>query len=150
MPDNLATEPGTAVVARTHRLTKRRRTAWHRKHKDASRGMSWVLSAQDNAQWRRAMLPEQEHHIPSEPGCYVVYLNGFLAYVGSTRNLQRRMLNYGIRLSRKTGLSKTPWGEASLVTIKYKTSLKYGDWLMLEARLIRRLRPRGNRVGLQV
>lgn len=70
--------------------------------------------------------------VPSIPCCYV-FLNraGKAIYVGSTHNLNLRLAQHRrvIQLS------------AAAYIVKYRPSKKFGDWLMLEARLIRRLRP---------
>jgi len=125
--------------------TKRRRTAWLKNNRSITMGMDWVLSEPKAGRWKRAMLPEHEHHIPRKPGCYAAYLDGILVYVGSTQNLHSRILNYAVSVRRQTGLCQTPWGSAQIVGIKFQETRKYGDWLMLEARLIRRLRPTANK-----
>jgi excinuclease UvrABC nuclease subunit len=75
--------------------------------------------------------------LPDVPGVYVVYMNGHVYYIGSSSNLCRRI--------RKTfqQYERTSMRESSF-EIKYSLSRRYGDWLMREARLIRRLSPRAN------
>jgi hypothetical protein len=73
---------------------------------------------------------------------YVVYLDGQLVYIGQTMNLFQRMFAHGIRLV--GGQVITPWGTGKECVVKVSPFRRYGDWLMREARLIRRLQPRGN------
>lgn len=84
--------------------------------------------------------------VQSRPGVYVVYLNEKVAYVGSTRNLRSRLGSYKMRLG--YGVSfLTPWGPCRHVSVKAAYSSRYGDWLMRELRLIRRLSPPNNKTG---
>lgn len=82
------------------------------------------------ASWVRIDRAEQA---PVEPGCYAVYFDGELVYVGSSRNLRTRV--------RRCFTSDR-------VYLKVKASRRMGDWLMREWRLIRRLQPRDNKVGV--
>jgi excinuclease UvrABC nuclease subunit len=79
-------------------------------------------------------------------GCYAFFMNDRLVYVGSSQNLQRRLLDYLISPSYSTGIS-TPWGFCDTAHVRFKVSRRYGDWLMWEARLIKRLRPPMNTIG---
>ena len=86
----------------------------------------------------------------SAPGCYVVYLDGKVAYVGQTADISRRFLTgHRFRLSRYSSWINTPWGRHVGVTIKVSYSVKYGDWAMRELRLIRRLQPPQNCLGVK-
>jgi excinuclease UvrABC nuclease subunit len=95
-------------------------------------------------------LDYQKHArmFPSISCCYALYFNGMLKYIGSTKNLRNRFSGHGIR----HGYAKdiiTPWGDfpnSVGIVIKYKPSKRYGDWLMVEARLIRRLQPEFNKM----
>lgn len=58
-------------------------------------------------------------------------------YVGSTTNLRERL---------KRGHANAEW-QSHQCCIKYKESVKYGEHLMTEARLIRRLKPIYNKRG---
>jgi excinuclease UvrABC nuclease subunit len=77
---------------------------------------------------------------------YAFYINDELVYIGSTVNLKLRMVGYkfiddGDRL-------RGPWRKSiplnSKIEVKYKGSKIYGYWLMLEARLIKRIQPKFN------
>ena len=114
---------------------------------------------------RLAWGPWRQVHrgrIPDCPGCYAVYENGVLVYVGSSANLAARCRVYFTK-SRMRGRFDygdpaldfpqfvTPWGfrhHGNAVTVKVKVSRRLGDWLMREYRLIRRLQPRENRAGI--
>jgi hypothetical protein len=66
---------------------------------------------------------------PVAAGIYVLIEDGQAVYVGQSRDLRHRL-----------SCHMPPEG----TVIKVKTSRRYGDWLMDELRLIRRLRPRRN------
>lgn len=87
------------------------------------------------------------------PGCYAIYLDRELVYIGSSERVTYRLMAYPMRINMFVGATEpavvTPWGMAFSVTIKFKPSRRYGDWLMREARLIRRLKPRGNTHGVK-
>lgn len=94
--------------------------------------------------WKLFRLPAV---LPRAPGVYAVYLDGALTYIGQTVDLRNRMSEHDIRHGYAQNII-TPWGDAKDVVLKVGTSRKYGDWAMRELRLIRRLRPSGNRRGL--
>ena len=73
---------------------------------------------------------------PETPGVYAFVIAGRVHYVGSSLNLASRL---------RTHLLHSPLLHAA--TVKIKRSRRFGDWLMWEARLIRRLRPAGNARG---
>lgn len=84
--------------------------------------------------------------LPRVACCYVIYFNSELKYIGSTNDLRNRFSGHSIRYGYWNELI-TPWGDFPNSTnfiIKYKPSRKYGDWLMLEARLIKKLQPAFN------
>lgn len=88
------------------------------------------------------------------PGCYAIYLDGVLAYIGSSENLYVRLLIHrakfklGIPDKRLVPVIHTQFGTCSKVAIKVRLSSRFGEWLMVEARLIRRLKPSGNIRGV--
>jgi excinuclease UvrABC nuclease subunit len=85
--------------------------------------------------------------LPRVSCCYVIYLDGRLKYIGSTNDLRNRFSGHAFRYGYGRNIH-TPWGDFSddiKFIIKYKPSKKYGDWLMIEARLIRKLRPEYNK-----
>jgi excinuclease UvrABC nuclease subunit len=83
--------------------------------------------------------------LPQVPACYAIYVDGEVSYVGQTDNLAKRMSGHGIQPARYSALTETPWGAFRNVRGKYRVSQRYGDWAMVELRLLRRLRPRFNR-----
>lgn len=85
--------------------------------------------------------------VPNVPGVYVVYFDDEPVYVGSSSNMRSRLSSHNIYYSRFSHSIKTPWGIRSTLRIKWRRSDVYGDWLMHELRLIRRLQPRFNRAG---
>ena len=105
--------------------------------------------------WRTA----ERGKVPAVPGCYVVFSWGRVVYVGSTINLRARTSVYRTRERRRFvpycdewrgGQIRSPWpnvpGES--ITIKYKATRRNGDWLMREWRLIDRLVPHMNTIGV--
>ena len=84
--------------------------------------------------------------------CYVVLVDGGAHYIGQTRDLRARFKSHGIFLighsKDRANLWRTPWGyfQEDRVQFRRRVSSRYGDWLMHEARLIRRLQPSANRV----
>jgi hypothetical protein len=91
------------------------------------------------------------------PGCYVIYKGPQVLYVGQSESVYRRIRNY--RFANHTGsgdvfdgYTMTPWGpfhwRDGKITGKACYPKRYGEHLMLEARLIRRLQPQFNRRGL--
>lgn len=77
--------------------------------------------------------------------CYAFYFDGKLGYVGQTISLKRRLRSYRIRYS--GSVIVTPWGKFSRVILKVRPSVKFGDWAMVELRLIKRLQPPYNCSG---
>lgn len=96
-------------------------------------------------------LPERtlgiNRYYPSVGGCYAIYLDGQLRYVGCAQNLRARLSTYRIRQGWGGGYF-TPWGQFPSVRVKVRSSRRFGDWAMHEIRLIRRLRPSLNCLGL--
>ena len=87
--------------------------------------------------------------IDSVAGVYAVFGDGELRYIGSSVNLMLRLASYKIRhtdWSRSFNkiYVETPWGDFGQVVIKIKPSVKSGDWLMDEYRLIKKLSPPAN------
>ena len=96
----------------------------------------------------------QPEDLPQTSACYVIMVENRVAYVGQTKNLRTRFKGHGIHRAYdpRTGYNcwVTPWGcfLRSMLHFKRRVSERHGDWLMQEARLIRRLRPLWNRVGV--
>lgn len=85
--------------------------------------------------------------LPEHPGCYVVFADSKLAYIGQSLNLRKRIINHKIDFARYSNNITTPWGYFKDVKIKIKTFKRYGEWAKLELRLVRRLQPPFNCVG---
>lgn len=103
-------------------------------------------------------ITAERGRIPDAPGCYVVFERDRVVYVGSTVSLRDRLRTYW-RFSRPVfmdggrtiyGRRCAPWPEVcgDDIGIKYRISKQRGDWLMIEYRLIDRLGPRFNRLGV--
>jgi excinuclease UvrABC nuclease subunit len=104
--------------------------------------------------WTEIDLWDIHYEFPSGPGCYAVfavYNDGTqILYIGSAENLKTRLENgHRIELCRYRDFCKTPWGVFKHIVVKCRVSKRYGDWLMIEARLIRRLQPPGNTRGIK-
>lgn len=74
---------------------------------------------------------------PTSPACYVIYVNSRLVYVGQSMNIRKRMVGHYCRPT-------CVWMKEKQIVMKYRLSRKYGDWAMVELRLIRRLQPNLN------
>lgn len=85
--------------------------------------------------------------IPSLPGCYVIFVDGVLAYVGSSNNLDQRIGNHFDNRN-SPWLTKGHWSRHHFL-IKFRLSERFGDYLMWEARLIYRLNPPFNKRKLR-
>lgn len=96
--------------------------------------------------WIKWQFDTHYRPLPKSPACYVVYLNGNLSYIGQTSNLFKRFAQYNIRFGFGRDII-TPWGSVESVDIKYRPTRKYGDWAMIELRLIKKLQPSQNCAG---
>lgn len=90
-------------------------------------------------------------------GCYVILLDGLAIYVGQSENVRRRITKHGFENYAglgdiRDGYCSSPWGDIhwseGTLTAKVKYARRFGEQLMVEARLIRRLRPRFNIRGI--
>lgn len=75
--------------------------------------------------------------IPPVPGCYAFYRWRKLYYIGSSVNMRQRIWGHA-----NSGRIDKP------THIKFKPTRRYGEWLMVEARLLRRLHPTANIKGV--
>lgn len=73
-------------------------------------------------------------------GVYAIYFDGDLVYIGSGVNLQGRITAHEWFLRHSID-----WQTPGRVVIKFRRSRRYGDWAMIELRLLRRLSPRLNK-----
>ncbi len=86
--------------------------------------------------------------LENRPGVYVVIANKKAIYVGVSKKLRTRLFDHDMR----PGYARnylTPWGmfDDESFVVKCKFTRCIGDNLRLEARLIHRLRPIGNKIG---
>lgn len=94
--------------------------------------------------WERLFLSSDillSHRIPKVPACYAIFLDGELAYVGSSDNLRARMTAHKIAGHTMSECAWTPWGLYRSVELRFSRARRRGDWLMREYRLIKRLNP---------
>lgn len=98
--------------------------------------------------WRKVRFKDIDS-LPKRPGVYAVYIDRRLVYVGQSSNVRSRILGgHAFNYSRYSNSIQTPWGATSRdVFFKVRGSQAYGDWLAIEARLIRKLKPSFNRIG---
>jgi hypothetical protein len=89
-----------------------------------------------NGKWRAKRIP----------GVYVMYIDRKLAYVGQSVNILHRLECHRFRWM-PDGRLQTRWGYYKKAFIKVKYSQQFGEWAMLEARLIQRLQPYLNQKG---
>lgn len=81
------------------------------------------------------------------PGCYVIYGDGKLLYIGQSINVRNRIKTYDIHYARDFKICFTLKGrdlKFNTFAIKVCYSKKVGDWAMQEIRLINRLKPEYN------
>lgn len=83
--------------------------------------------------------------IPSIGGTYAVFSAGKLLYIGSAANVRGRLQDHGI--GGKWGRLVCAFGPMDSITVRVAVDLKFGRWLMREARLVRRLQPPMNRTN---
>lgn len=81
--------------------------------------------------------------LPNTAGVYVIMITGLVYYVGQSRRLRDRLENRFYDLG--NGETMTPWGKRLGVVVKISRSKRYGEELMREARLIKRLQPFKNK-----
>lgn len=89
--------------------------------------------------------PHDPSDAPRVPGVYCYKYGRLVAYVGSASDLRARLLQHASQ-PRKSAWMLCP--DPAELTGKFRPSLKYGDWMMIEARLIRKLRPAFNWRGV--
>jgi excinuclease ABC subunit C len=90
----------------------------------------------------RDVIAEAARHAPSAPGVYrMIAGGGDVLYVGKAKNLRKRILAY----ARPTGLvSRIARMVAVTASIEFVSTATETEALLLEANLIKRLRPRFN------
>src|SRR5665213_2009851 len=90
----------------------------------------------------RAAIVRAVKHAPSKPGVYrMIDAKGDVLYVGKAKNIKKRVLSY----TRPTGHdNRIVRMIAGTVTMEFVTTKTETEALLLEANLIKRLRPRFN------
>jgi excinuclease ABC subunit C len=90
----------------------------------------------------RDVIAEAARHAPSAPGVYrMIGAGGDVLYVGKAKNLKKRILAY----ARPTGLvTRIARMVAVTASIEFVSTATETEALLLEANLIKRLRPRFN------
>src|SRR5216683_2827420 len=108
---------------------------------ELSEGTDLVLAPTAEAGGHDAIL-EFARHAPSAPGVYrMMGAGGEVLYVGKAKNIKKRVLAY----ARPTGhASRIIRMVAATATIEFVTTATETQALLLEANLIKRLRPRFN------
>lgn len=115
--------------------------------------MSPTHSKRSPARYAWQVIQDEDLHppcydVPNVPACYVIFVGKQVVYIGQTKRLRHRLGAHRLVVGYSCNEWITPWGNVSEpVTVKVKYSRRYGDWLMREARLIRRLQPPMNCQG---
>jgi hypothetical protein len=100
--------------------------------------------------WRELDISGGVFDAPRVGGCYAIYVNNVLSYIGQASDLRIRLVKH-LSENRYSDSYRTPWGTFAFreVRVKVKLSKHYGDWAMWELRLLRRVRPPFNRLFLK-
>ena len=90
----------------------------------------------------RAAIARAVKHAPSAPGVYrMLDDKGAVLYVGKAKNIKKRVLNYARPTAYDARIARMI---AATVTMEFVTTKTETEALLLEANLIKRLRPRFN------
>jgi len=90
----------------------------------------------------RAAIARAVKHAPSSPGVYrMIDANSEVLYVGKAKNIKKRVTNYARPTAYDARIARMI---ASTVTLEFVTTKTETEALLLEANLIKRLRPRFN------
>ncbi len=90
----------------------------------------------------RAAITRAVKHAPSSPGVYrMIDRNGAVLYVGKAKNIKKRVTNYARPTAYDARIARMI---AATVTMEFVTTKTETEALLLEANLIKRLRPRFN------
>ncbi|TBN48597.1 excinuclease ABC subunit UvrC [Hansschlegelia quercus] len=88
------------------------------------------------------VIRAQLKHLPNGPGVYRMFdANGDVLYVGKARSLRKRVANYARGVGHNTRISRMIAETGSMEFVSTETET---EALLLEANLIKRLRPRFN------
>jgi excinuclease ABC subunit C len=90
----------------------------------------------------RATILREARHAPSSPGVYrMIDAAGEVLYVGKAKNIKKRILAYARATGHDTRIERMI---AATSTLEFVTTRSETEALLLEANLIKRLRPRFN------
>jgi excinuclease UvrABC nuclease subunit len=93
------------------------------------------------------LLQQAGQRVPKAPGVYAIFKHGRLVYIGQSEILRNRIAAHIEALNAapgsRPGSAVCGIGFAG-VLIKYKVCKQPGEWLSLEYRLIKRLKPKYN------
>jgi excinuclease ABC subunit C len=90
----------------------------------------------------RAAILRAVKHAPSAPGVYrMIDAKGDVLYVGKAKNIKKRVANYARPIAYDARIARMV---AATLTMEFITTKTETDALLLEANLIKRLRPRFN------
>ncbi len=90
----------------------------------------------------RAAIARAVKHAPSSPGVYrMIDAKGEVLYVGKAKNIKKRVTNYARPTAYDARIARMV---AATVTLEFVTTKTETEALLLEANLIKRLRPRFN------
>lgn len=104
-----------------------------------------AIAKHSTARWVSAN-PFRPRTLPNIPAVYFFRFDEKYIYIGSTDNLSQRIEQHGLNYG-YGGEILTVWGTAKRVEFKYRVCRRFAEWLMVEARLIKRLQPKLNRRG---
>jgi len=95
---------------------------------------------------RRWRLYKLKHFrdLPRCPGVYVIFGSERLLYIGESEDMANRLINgHGLKPCDRL-VSTTPWGLVRGLFVKIRLDMRYGERLMREARLLKRLHTQAN------
>lgn len=97
-----------------------------------------------SSRWEE-IVADELFKLADGPGVYAIFLDGKLFYIGSGLSLRNRISSH-YRPCLFSNAYFTRWGYKDSVRVKIKRSNQKGDWLMDEFRLLKRLKPEGNKL----
>ena len=105
-------------------------------------GDSSGMEGSGSAAVGRAALLRHARHAPSSPGVYrMLDAGGEVLYVGKAKNIRKRILSYTRPTGHDTRIERVI---ANTAVLEFVTTGTETEALLLEANLIKRLRPRFN------
>ncbi len=103
----------------------------------------WEETTQASGKVGASVIAEFVRHLPNKPGVYrMINTSGDVLYVGKAKSLKKRVQNYARGVGH--GGNRTARMIAETATMEFVTTHTETEALLLEANLIKRLRPRFN------